>query len=176
MKNVNFCEIGFGSTLSEESEEIFDDIFKIRKKLLKNMLKREKLLSHHRRILTPLQYYKEFGSLYLDFNRQSGSTFFHHWFLNWCTEKKYQTISLFHHIDSLRHFINQHKCIERKTREDIDNHFLGTYKNKYSTEKLREISDIDFIVLDVSGIYKTHQINLLINEMTEYKPKLFIFL
>ena len=177
MKSVNFCENGVDhSMIDGEREKILDNFFNIRYSLLMNMLEREQWFIPYKKCLTALQYYKEHGCLYMDFNRQSGSSYFLHWFLNWCTDNNYRSISLFYNMNNLKIFTDSHISIKSKTKDKIDNHILGSYQNKNSLTKYRGYSDIDFIVLDVSSIYKTHQIDVLMKEMCEYNPKLFIFL
>ena len=178
MKTTDFYRNSIPMTKPvKKNEAIFDNSLNIRIDLLTNTLKRIQYIKNHKQIMSLKSYYKEHASLYMDFGSQTGSSFFLHWFLNWCTDNDYKTITLFYNLRNLKMFIENHIPVKYKTSTKIDNHILETY-NKNILDRHRGYSDsyIDFIVIDVSSVYKSNQINTLIKEMAVFNPELFIFL
>lgn len=181
-KFVNVVDIGQDITK-------FEKYFKIRKEIF--LMTLEKLDDENLNCLSPLAKLNEFGTINLDFGRQTGSTYFHHWLLNYLTENNYKSMSLIYNNCTLKYFISSH-IADNKSINKIDNHILNIMPNKLKineyynpeTGKIETYQHydgfrghiFDVLIFDTSAICKYHILKTLIKDSILCNVKMVIML
>lgn len=180
MKNIDFTLNSGPSKMDEQTETIMDNYFNIRFSLFNNKLKELQNRDIDFDGLTTYSYYKEIAKINMNFGRQTGHSFFQHWLLNHCTSIGKKCLHISHKLGMLIYFKSNHNPTGDKftynTRNVtyIDNHKLTVHSKDMTI--VRGVDYVDYVIVDTSDLYKTHQINSIIKNVIELKPKLILYM
>jgi hypothetical protein len=168
MKNTEFVvDTTAFTNMSLDTETMLDNYFNIRYGLFNNKITELSLRSENIKMFDDnyLLKYQEYRKLNMNYGRQTGHSFYIHWMLNHCTKNNQKCLVIFLNFKMKQYFVEQHIS-------NIDNHILVEFNN---IEELRGVS-LDYVIVDTSDIYKTHQIKSLIKTYHYNNPKLFLYL
>jgi hypothetical protein len=187
MKTSDFINVRYTHLPTEESP-LMGEYFNIRRHLvdtklndLKDRGDNWKYMKHSQQ----MAYMKEICKLNINFGRQTGHSYFQHWFLNDCTKKGKVCLHISYKYAMMMYFIEAHNPIKSKSKvhkPHIDNHFVISFGDCNDSPNIYNEMEgvsrpIDYVIIDTSDLYKSHQIDKILSTIQSINlPTLILYM